>query len=140
MLKHSIADARYALRRLRARPGYTLLAVLTLALGIGGSAAVFGIARPLMFERCPYAQRARRRRSGCRLVDEEEFLHMRGRFPASAPWAPPPGDVTLREGDAPARLVPGCRCRRSCSTCSARGRRSAAASAGRRRAGPSRWR
>ena len=45
----------YAARRLRARPAYTLLAVLTLAVGIGGTAAVFGVARPLVFDPLPYA-------------------------------------------------------------------------------------
>jgi predicted permease len=109
MLKHSMADARYALRRLRARPGYTLLAILTLALGIGGSAAVFGIARPLMFEALPYA-------NASEAVsfwmpgwwNEEEFLHMRGRVPGfRAVGMHRPADVTLREGDAPARLIPG---------------------------------
>lgn len=39
MLSSWIADAHYGARRLRARPGYALLAVLTLALGVGGTAA-----------------------------------------------------------------------------------------------------
>ena len=55
MLKSLFADVRYAARRLRARPSYTLLSVLTLALGIGGTAAVFGIARPIMLDPLPYA-------------------------------------------------------------------------------------
>src|ERR1043165_7353661 len=50
-----LADTRYAGRRLRTRPLYTLLSVLTLAIGVGGTAAVFAIARPLMFEPLPYA-------------------------------------------------------------------------------------
>ena len=45
VLKNWISDAHYGARRLWSRPGYTVLAVLTLALGIGGSAAVFGVAR-----------------------------------------------------------------------------------------------
>src|SRR5204862_1162981 len=49
-----LADAHYAARRLRARPLYSLLAIVTLALGIGGTAAVFGIARPVIFDPLPY--------------------------------------------------------------------------------------
>jgi predicted permease len=109
MPHHWIADARYAARRLRARVGYTVLAVLTLALGVGGTAAVFGIARPLLFQPLPYAH-----------ADEvgqfwlpgawyeAEFAHLRGRFPGfRAVAAYRTADVTLRQGEAPARLVSG---------------------------------
>lgn len=109
VLRHWLADARYAVRRLRNRPLYTLLAVLTLALGIGGSAAVFGIARPLLFAPLPYAHAdevAAFWMAGW--WTEEEFLHLRGRVPGfQAVGAHRPGDLTLRDGDAPARLLPG---------------------------------
>jgi putative ABC transport system permease protein len=42
-------DARYAARSLRARPGLTLVAVLTLSLGIGTPAAVFGLLDRFVF-------------------------------------------------------------------------------------------
>src|SRR6476659_4391634 len=38
-----IMDLRYALRRLRSRPLYALLSILTLSLGVGGTAAAFGL-------------------------------------------------------------------------------------------------
>ena len=48
------ADLRYALRRLRNRPGFASVAILTLALGIGASTAVFSAAKPVLFESLPY--------------------------------------------------------------------------------------
>lgn len=109
MLRNLFADARYAARRLRARPVYTLVAVLTLGLGIGGTAAVYGIARPLMFEPLPYANASE---VGTFWMPgwwtEEEFLYLRGNFPGFRNVAAyRPGDATLRQGDAPARLIPG---------------------------------
>src|SRR5688500_4444301 len=50
-----IIDARYALRRLRTRPLYAMLAVLTLALGVGGAAAITAVVRALLVKPLPYA-------------------------------------------------------------------------------------
>jgi ABC-type antimicrobial peptide transport system permease subunit len=38
-----IADFRYAARELRRRPGFALTAVLSLALGVGATSAVFSV-------------------------------------------------------------------------------------------------
>ncbi|MDF1504181.1 ADOP family duplicated permease [Roseisolibacter sp. H3M3-2] len=107
MLKSWITDARFAARRLRNRPLYTLLAVLTLALGIGGSAAVFGLARPLLLDPLPYAHAGE---VGTLWMTgwwtEEEFLFLRGRIPGFRQVAAHrPSDVILRDGEGPTRLV-----------------------------------
>ena len=50
----SVADARHSLRRLRHAPGFAILSVLTLALGIGASTAIFSAVNPILFEPLPY--------------------------------------------------------------------------------------
>ena len=109
MLRTWITDAQYAARRLRARPGFTLLSVLTLALGVGGTAAVFGIARPLIFDPLPYANADE---VGTFWMGgswtEQEFVTLRGKIPGFRLVASyRDGDVTMKTADGPTRLVPG---------------------------------
>ncbi len=54
-----LADLRYAVRRLVAQPGFTAVTVLTLAVGIGATTAIFSAVHPILLEPLPYPQAGR---------------------------------------------------------------------------------
>jgi predicted permease len=54
-LEHAIHDARYALRRLRRAPGFTITVLLTLAFGIGANLAVFQLLHSVILAKLPIA-------------------------------------------------------------------------------------
>ncbi|HYN20869.1 MAG TPA: ABC transporter permease, partial [Thermoanaerobaculia bacterium] len=109
LMESWILDLRYSARRLWTRPTYTLLAVLTLALGVGGTAAIFSIVRGLLLEPLPYA------REGevalfWNVFDwtEQEFLFLRPNFPGFRRVAAYRNeDVTMDSADGQARVVRG---------------------------------
>ena len=102
-------DIRFAFRTIRRRPTYALLSVLTLALGVGGTASVYGVARGVLFDPLPF-----RHQNEVGVFwkktdwNHEEYLYIRGRVPGFSQVALyRERDVMFRSADGPARLVRG---------------------------------
>jgi predicted permease len=102
-----LRDVRFSVRRLRSRPLFAVLAVLTLGIAAGGSASIWSIVRATLLDPLPYDED--------RVVifwedwswTAAEFLHLRPVFrDFEAVAAFTADDVTLQLEDAPAIAVP----------------------------------
>jgi predicted permease len=83
-------DARVALRGLRRTPGFTIVAILTLALGIGANSALFSVLRSVLLRPLPYPDAEQ-------LVQVWSDTRLKGR--AQPEWLSPPDFVDWRDGN-----------------------------------------
>lgn len=108
------ADVRYALRQMRRAPAFTLVAVFTLALGIGANTAIFSVANAVMFRPLPYPDAERLVRiweSNLELgrptasVSQPNFLDWHARTSAFSAFAAASGTTLTTTSDQEAEIV-----------------------------------
>jgi predicted permease len=108
----TVSDVRHAWRRLRSTPGFTVIAVLTLALGIGAGTAIWSAVNPVLLQPLPYPDARRLVAMADRLADGDllpvtygSFREVQARsrsfrdLAVASPWQP-----TLVGPDSPERF------------------------------------
>jgi len=106
-------DVRYALRLWRRKPGFAIVAILTLALGVGANTAMFSIVNAVLLRPLPYPDAERLvsvwgrtsafPRGLVSYAEYEEIARQSGSIEAAALWFPQ--SVNLTGVSEPQRLV-----------------------------------
>jgi putative ABC transport system permease protein len=110
-----LQDLRYAFRQLRKNPGFALTAVLTLALGVGATTAVFSVAYGVLIDPFPYQNTKQlatpklcapnRPRCNWMVYNPEQFNEIAGKTDIfDGLTGSTISDVTLTGGSEPERL------------------------------------
>jgi hypothetical protein len=108
-----LQDLRFAFRTLRARPAFTLVAVLTLALGIGATTAIFSVVNAVLLRPLPWPEadrlvliwgtRGTVKQNGVVYLDYLDWQKMSRSFDALAVMRGQ--SVNLTGGDQPERVT-----------------------------------
>jgi len=109
-----IQDLRYAFRMLRSNPGFTVIAVLVLALGIGANSAIFSVVNAVLLQPLAYPDSERLAQVGRRLpmgfssaLSPAQFLFYKDHndsFVNMATYDGQGGGMNLTGGEMPERL------------------------------------
>src|SRR5688572_33408976 len=100
-----MTDVRYAIRTLVKAPGFAVTAILTLALGIGATTAIFSVVKAVVLEPLPYRDPDRLVVTRLSLPDYRDLQRATRSFDETAVWAS--NLYNLQSGDETRQVMGG---------------------------------